>query len=401
MIKIELAEKINYKEFRNEYLKRISRYVQFNRNDVCDVGYSGSVNEDKTELTYQELNALPRLRNYLFDVEENNKHKINKKKLQEMLAGPENLEECKFSELLSIIIRECGKVDDENQRTVCNKIFNYEGFSNKKNDVYWLLRKLDVRICPYCNRMYIATLPTPEELEDEQEYKPTRATIDHFYPKSMYPYLSLSFFNLIPSCEVCNRNKGFKAIPIFYPYEESFGDDIVFRIMPAVDRVTRGKMLYLYGITDSFVICMYGKNRKDKKKEIRPLLPERRYEEERLIGLSDSTIAKKASNANELFGLEKLYNEQRPEIKDYLWKRYIYNRKYKNIAIKSILVNILSIEFGISKDRVENIAERLLYNYDTDKPGEMLFSKLFRDIKEQVSFDSMHSEDIGGEVINE
>jgi hypothetical protein len=28
--------------------------------------------------------------------------------------------------------------------------------------------------------------------------------IDHFYPKDKYPFLAVSFFNLIPSCLTCN-----------------------------------------------------------------------------------------------------------------------------------------------------------------------------------------------------
>ena len=28
--------------------------------------------------------------------------------------------------------------------------------------------------------------------------------IDHFFPKSLYPYLAVSYFNLIPSCQTCN-----------------------------------------------------------------------------------------------------------------------------------------------------------------------------------------------------
>ena len=55
---------------------------------------------------------------------------------------------------------------------------------------------LDVRVCPYCNRQYITTLLT----EDAK----TRADIDHFKPKSKYPWLALSLYNMVLSCKTCN-----------------------------------------------------------------------------------------------------------------------------------------------------------------------------------------------------
>lgn len=49
--------------------------------------------------------------------------------------------------------------------------------------------------CSYCNRSYIYSLSQSSNLKPE---------IDHFYPKTKYPFLALSFYNLIPSCQTCN-----------------------------------------------------------------------------------------------------------------------------------------------------------------------------------------------------
>lgn len=51
--------------------------------------------------------------------------------------------------------------------------------------------------CLYCNRNYIYTLEEKDKLKPE---------IDHFYPKGVYPFLGLTYYNLIPSCELCNGN---------------------------------------------------------------------------------------------------------------------------------------------------------------------------------------------------
>ena len=62
----------------------------------------------------------------------------------------------------------------------------------------WLSKQLNVKTCPYCNRQYTFTI--------EKGSKTIRPEFDHFYSKSEFPYLALSFYNLIPSCSVCNSS---------------------------------------------------------------------------------------------------------------------------------------------------------------------------------------------------
>lgn len=79
-----------------------------------------------------------------------------------------------------------------------NNIFRY---GNGQNTVaYWLLKKLNIRTCPYCNRNYIFTVRTSTD-------KLVRPEFDHFYPKSKMPWLALSLYNLVPSCPTCNHTK--------------------------------------------------------------------------------------------------------------------------------------------------------------------------------------------------
>lgn len=80
-------------------------------------------------------------------------------------------------------------------------IFKYEkSFSIKKTkySTYNLANNLDINTCVYCNRMYTKTVFKPNKL--------TRPEFDHWFPKSKYPLLALSFYNLIPSCHVCNSS---------------------------------------------------------------------------------------------------------------------------------------------------------------------------------------------------
>lgn len=59
----------------------------------------------------------------------------------------------------------------------------------------WLVDELDVFICPYCGSTETFQLKDPNIILFD---------FDHFMPKVIAPYLSLSFYNLIPSCHNCN-----------------------------------------------------------------------------------------------------------------------------------------------------------------------------------------------------
>lgn len=91
---------------------------------------------------------------------------------------------------------------------------------------YKLISSLGVEVCPYCNRQYINSW---KETLNKQVH--ITADLDHFYPKSKFPLFSLSLFNFIPSCQICNqRMKGGNFSSMIYPFEEKFGSDAVFVI---------------------------------------------------------------------------------------------------------------------------------------------------------------------------
>lgn len=54
---------------------------------------------------------------------------------------------------------------------------------------------------------------------------------DHFYSQTKYPYLSMSLYNLIPSCPSCNQSKSDNALDInFNPYYNGIADSFEFRV---------------------------------------------------------------------------------------------------------------------------------------------------------------------------
>ncbi len=119
-------------------------------------------------------------------------------------------------------------------------IFDYEvSFVNKSNkpnvwDAYMLAEALNVPVCPYCNRLYTNTVIKPNNnSEPLSKNKTTRPEFDHFFIKSRYPYLALNFYNLVPSCHICNSTTKGDTIMSdkthIHPYLEGFEDTLAFR----------------------------------------------------------------------------------------------------------------------------------------------------------------------------
>ena len=121
------------------------------------------------------------------------------------------------------------KIDDTNPNyEIIKNYFGYENFkkgnyqTSVKWDAYKFTKALQVDVCPYCNRQYIFTI--------NKNKKICRPEIDHFFPQSLYPYLSGSLYNFIPSCHICNHGKRDFGEGILYPYKEGFGTKFPFRV---------------------------------------------------------------------------------------------------------------------------------------------------------------------------
>lgn len=96
-------------------------------------------------------------------------------------------------------------------------IFGYnERFRIVKTKGVWFADKLNIKACPYCNAQY--TITTRENGNPRK----AKFQFDHFFNKSAYPHLSISMYNLIPSCAGCNLSKSGKKMNLkdyYHPYE--------------------------------------------------------------------------------------------------------------------------------------------------------------------------------------
>lgn len=85
-------------------------------------------------------------------------------------------------------------------------IIGYENVfnSSSKSIAFWLAKKVGRNTCVYCNRQYVFTVEKGDGNVANERI--TRPVFDHWFPKASHPLLSLSLFNLIPSCSICNSS---------------------------------------------------------------------------------------------------------------------------------------------------------------------------------------------------
>ncbi|MEC0093211.1 hypothetical protein [Paenibacillus macquariensis] len=167
----------------------------------------------------------------------------------------------------------------------------YDFLESKKR--HELLVKLNNSVCPYCNRQYTTNY-------DEGGTKKSTADLDHFFPKSYFPLFSLSLYNFIPSCQICNsRFKLAKGKNILYPYDYGFEKDAKF----VVKLKSNSDINSLIGNNSNFELGITADKSSESIEEI------------------ESSI--------ELFRLNQLYQHHKEYVRELLYKKYAYSSTYK------------------------------------------------------------------------
>ncbi len=364
MIRLRPFEKMSYIDIRREYLKQLVKYnvVEFDETDILydDIEKSKEESEGKSEKSYEELAVFPALRNYLY----NDNKQIIKDNLRQILVGPNEAPRSlggkdKHATMRSVFDKIILEIEGDSSNIsktvvgVCKEIFKYDhlnivrkGFSKQQEPLaYWLQSQLGVKVCPYCNRMYTTT---------SYGKKRTRPEFDHFYPQSRYPYLAVSLFNLIPSCNICNKLKfDYAEIKediikkskdtiftyrqkksIIYPYDESYNElqmHISFRVIADDKEVFMGQ-------SDNFAIELRPTEHSEKlvfeNLALTKMELDERFRCKINSNIADDEITaaeeecefwKRAKQTIELLRLESFYNEHKLEIMKILRIHYEYN----------------------------------------------------------------------------
>ncbi|WP_302024193.1 HNH endonuclease [uncultured Prevotella sp.] len=104
-------------------------------------------------------------------------------------------------------------------QSVYMHIVNAMGYDDVREKIFpKYMKKLNIKSCVYCGTQYAVSVKKGKK-NRSKTYLSTY-TLDHYMPKSKYPYLATSFFNLYPCCAHCNQIKSDKN-PIFQLYNTS------------------------------------------------------------------------------------------------------------------------------------------------------------------------------------
>lgn len=134
-------------------------------------------------------------------------------------------------------------VDWESIRPTLASLFNYDkNISGKQDLSYELADRIGTKTCVYCNRIYTITAHVSEDkdgnpLEEANKRRIVRPDFDHWLAKAKQPLTSMSIYNLIPSCPICNRSikhsKEFERGKHVHPYISAVEPTFSFRYEPA------------------------------------------------------------------------------------------------------------------------------------------------------------------------
>lgn len=198
------------------------------------------------------------------------------------------------------------------------------------------IKKLGIKSCVYCNAQFAITVE-----ESSGEFS-GRYELDHFYPKSKYPFLCTSFFNLQPCCSHCNKMKNNKQAE-FNLYTDDFNQLDVFH----------------------FSI--------DKKSLLDYLLNQN---EDDLKIILDCTDLNLKENHEKLFHISGIYEQHKDVVEEIIWRYKIYNESYKKSLADS---------FTKYFPNTNNLNRFVIGNYDKSSDiHKRPLSKLVQDIAKQL-----------------
>lgn len=206
------------------------------------------------------------------------------------------------------------------------------------------IKKMGIKSCVYCNAQYaISSKKTNSRVAYISTY-----TIDHHFPKSQYPHLACSFFNLYPCCSKCNQFKGNKP-PIFELY--------VNPLDPLVDRNP-----FVFHLDDrSFVKYSMSGDAEDLKISLNPR-----------VGTPITELEK----YNNYFHINNLYDNYKDTVEEVIWKYRMYNKAGRK-ALQDAFSPILP--------HLEDFNRFILGNYDKDRDSlKRPLAKLVQDVAKEL-----------------
>lgn len=210
------------------------------------------------------------------------------------------------------------------------------------------IRLLGIKTCVYCNSQYAITTRSGESLYQ----------LDHCLPKSKYPYLCTSFFNLQPCCGSCNLRKSANDML----YGKCFATIWREENEPDID--------YFSFSLKANALSYYLLSHETDDLEIELVVEDDTSEELKLLH----------RDYQNYFKIDALYAENKDVVEEVVWKKYVYSDAYRE-SLHS------AFKAWIKKDDLD--VERLMMgNYmNKNEVYKRPLSKLVQDIAKQLHID--------------
>jgi hypothetical protein len=267
------------------------------------------------------------------------KYKLSDSKINEYLQKIKN----EYQTILSANVKHIKKLIKEFEKIIpaksittefheeLVKVMRYDDLREKEFLV--LLQGLNIRTCVYCHSQSTLVI----EKQADNSFK-ALLQLDHKYPKSEYPFLCTSFYNLYPICGNCNLAKSSLECG-FDLYVDNDNLDIL-----------------TFGLDDKSIAKYWkSKNRTDLK-----------------ITITASKKDKKLLNPyNSMFLIKEIYDMQIDVAEELVHQQSVYNSEYKDTLVESFK--------ALFPD--QSMINRLIIgNYD--KPEDMLLRPMAKFVQE-------------------
>lgn len=197
------------------------------------------------------------------------------------------------------------------------KVFSNYGYDSSNFPDSALVEDLNLCACPYCNRNFVKNIVVKQNAQSRDIS--VRGQLDHFYPRSLYPYLAISRHNLIPCCPSCNGATGkhysdTRRLGVVNPYSLRDSKGLVFNM-----KITGSEFANI-----------------DKCSEG--------------ISISVDTSSDTRLSANEkIFHLEKIYNSHRDYAAEIYYK---YKLKQNGVYLDATKQILRKHKMGLTQDDI-------------------------------------------------
>lgn len=209
----------------------------------------------------------------------------------------------------------------------------YDGKNSVHLDKTAFIRERGMEVCPYCGRQNIDFAEVNDSI--------SKPYIDHFLPKRKYPFLAMSYMNMVPGCNTCNESTNKGALdPLTHPDLDSI-------------------LLNPYEFRDNAVTFGYIYNHQGENDEHNFKVVSMAETE-----LLDNGYLKKLK-------LREFYSHQRLQVKDV----------YRNFTKATGSMKKFLMRLGLNQYFINNLEQRTLgYNLNDDETPRRQWYKFRKDL---------------------